>query len=81
MVMPMLMVLVIFAGLPLVSLRGAWGWSLLGVVWSLALLGIVQEIWLAKGARVLSLVIYVLMGIWLIGVVGFWRFLTGRDND
>ena len=48
----------------LVSLRGAWGWSLLGIVWGLAALGIVQEVWLAKGARVLSLVIYVLMG-WL----------------
>ena len=48
----------------LVSLRGAWGWSLLGAVWGLALLGIAQEIWLAKGARVLSLVIYLLMG-WL----------------
>lgn len=48
----------------LVSLRGAWGWSLFGTVWGLALLGIVQEIWLAKGARVMSLVIYVLMG-WL----------------
>jgi len=48
----------------LVSLRGAWGWSLFGAVWGLALLGIVQEIWLAKGARVMSLVIYILMG-WL----------------
>ena len=26
-------------------------------------------------------VVYVLMGIWLIGVVGFWRFLTERDDD
>lgn len=48
----------------LVTLRGAWGWSLFGVVWGLALLGIVQEIWLAKGARIVSLVIYILMG-WL----------------
>lgn len=48
----------------LVSLRGAWGWSLFGTVWGLALLGIVQEIWLAKGKRILSLIIYVLMG-WL----------------
>jgi hemolysin III len=48
----------------LVSLRGPWGWSLFGTVWALALLGVAQEIWLAKGARVLSLVIYVLMG-WL----------------
>jgi hemolysin III len=48
----------------LVSLRGAWGWSLFGAVWGLALFGIVQEIWLAKGLRILSLAIYVLMG-WL----------------
>ncbi len=48
----------------LVSLRGAWGWSLFGAVWGLALLGIAQEIWLAKGARIISLLIYVAMG-WL----------------
>jgi hemolysin III len=61
----------------LVSLRGAWGWSLLGVVWGLALLGIVQEIWWARGARVLSLVIYVLMG-WLalVAVSPLWLALT-----
>lgn len=60
----------------LVSLRGAWGWSLLGAVWGLALLGIVQEIWLAKGARVLSLVIYVIMG-WLalVAVSPLWLAL------
>lgn len=46
----------------LVSLRGPWGWSLFGVVWGLALLGILQETWLAKKTRTLSLVIYVLMG-------------------
>lgn len=51
----------------LVTLRGAWGWSLFGVVWGLAALGIAQEAWLAKGARILSLIIYVLMG-WL-GVI------------
>lgn len=48
----------------LVTLRGGWGWSLFGAVWGLAVLGIAQEIWLAKGARILSLVIYILMG-WL----------------
>jgi hemolysin III len=48
----------------LVSLRGPWGWSLLGAVWTLAALGIAQEIWIAKGARVLSLAIYLVMG-WL----------------
>lgn len=48
----------------LVTLRGPWGWALFGSVWALAVLGIVQEIWLAKGARKLSLAIYVMMG-WL----------------
>jgi hemolysin III len=46
----------------LVTLNGPWGWSLFGIVWGLAILGIVQEIWIAKGARVLSLAIYLLMG-------------------
>jgi len=61
----------------LVSLRGAWGWSLMGAVWALALVGIAQEIWFAKGARVLSLVIYLLMG-WLalVAVSPLWDALT-----
>ncbi len=61
----------------LVSLRGAWGWSLLGAVWTLAIVGILQEIWFAKGARVLSLVIYLLMG-WLalVAVLPLWEALT-----
>jgi hemolysin III len=61
----------------LVSLRGPWGWSLLAAVWTLAVLGILQEIWFAKGARVLSLVIYLLMG-WLalVAVMPLWVALT-----
>ena len=46
----------------LVTLRGPWGWWLFGVIWVLALLGILQEFWLGKRTRVLSLIIYVLMG-------------------
>ena len=48
----------------LVILSGPWGWTLFGSVWGLALLGVVQEIWLARGARLTSLTIYLLMG-WL----------------
>lgn len=48
----------------LITLHGAWGWSLFGVIWGLAAIGIVQEALLGKGARILSVVIYVLMG-WL----------------
>jgi hemolysin III len=46
----------------LVTLRGPWGWTLLGVVWGLAVLGGLQELRSRNGARVLSVVIYVLMG-------------------
>ncbi len=54
----------------LVSLRGAWGWSLLGTVWGLALVGVVQELWLARGARLLSMAIYLLMG--CLALVAAW---------
>ena len=61
----------------LVSLIGPWGWSLFGVVWGLALLGIAQEIWFAKGARNLSLAIYLLMGwVALVAVVPLVRALS-----
>jgi hemolysin III len=46
----------------LVTLNGPWGWSLLGIVWGLAIFGIVQEVTIARGNRPLSLVIYLLMG-------------------
>jgi hemolysin III len=46
----------------LVSLRGPWGWSLLGVVWGLAVLGGLQELRPRNEARILSVVIYVSMG-------------------
>lgn len=46
----------------LVSLRGGWGWSLFGVVWGLALLGMLQETFFAQKGRKLSLLIYVTMG-------------------
>jgi len=46
----------------LVTLRGPWGWSLFGVVWGLAVLGSLQELWLKNSARILSVVIYIVMG-------------------
>ncbi|QYD68594.1 hemolysin III family protein [Paraburkholderia edwinii] len=48
----------------LVTLRGPWGWSLFGVVWGLAALGIMQELTLGRRTRSVSMVLYVLMG-WL----------------
>ena len=51
----------------LLTLRGAWGWAMFGIVWSLALIGILQEIKPRSEARILSLVIYAVMG-WVIVV-------------
>jgi hemolysin III len=45
-------------------LRGPWGWSLLGVVWTLAVIGIIQDWWQFDRKRILSLVLYIGMG-WL----------------
>lgn len=53
-----------------ITLRGPWGWSLFGVVWALAVLGMLQEFRRNKDARVLSVVLYVVMGwIALVAVV------------
>jgi hemolysin III len=49
----------------LVTLRGPWGWTLFGIVWSLALIGMLQEINPRSEARVLSLIIYAVMG-WIV---------------
>lgn len=51
----------------LVTLHGTWGWSIFGVVWGLAVLGIVLDSIpkLRKGTRIPQLVIYLVMG-WLI---------------
>lgn len=46
----------------LVTLRGAWGWWLFGIVWGLALFGMLQEFRPRSEARILSMVIYVVMG-------------------
>jgi len=52
----------------LVAMKGAWGWSLFGVVWGLAVLGIAQELLIGRRTRVLSLPLYILTG-W-VAVVG-----------
>jgi len=60
----------------LVTLRGPWGWSLFGVVWGLAVLGGLQEFWARSEARILSVVIYVVMG-WaaVVALVPLYRAL------
>ncbi|MEM1056788.1 MAG: hemolysin III family protein [Bacteroidota bacterium] len=49
----------------LVGLRGAWGWTLLITVWSLAAAGIVFKLFYTGRFNVLSTLLYIAMG-WLV---------------
>ena len=46
----------------LVSLKGVWGWSLFGVIWGLAVIGILLDCFSSDERRIIQVIIYVLMG-------------------
>lgn len=46
----------------LIPLRGGWGWSIFGVVWGMAVLGIFFKLFFIHAPRVISTVIYIIMG-------------------
>lgn len=46
----------------LIPLRGGWGWSIFGVVWGLAILGIFFKLFFIYAPRWLSTAIYIVMG-------------------
>lgn len=48
----------------LIPLRGAWGWSLFGVIWGLALLGLAMSLLWINAPRWVTAGIYIFMG-WL----------------
>ena len=53
----------------LTSLRGVWGWTLFGIIWSIALAGVViRSIWVYR-FRKLMVAIYLLMG-WMFILAG-----------
>jgi len=54
----------------LVTLRGAWGWTLFAIIWGLAIVGIIVDSLHKEGTRTLQMVIYLLMG-WLILVATY----------
>jgi len=58
----------------LIALPGAWGWSLFGTVWGLALMGSLLELGVLKKYRKLALLMYVGMG-W-VGVIAFKPLLA-----
>ena len=51
----------------LVNLRGTWGWTLFGIVWALALLGVLFQISLLRRWQGISLALYIGMG-WVVVV-------------
>lgn len=59
-------------------LRGPWGWTLLGTIWALALLGVVAKCTIGFRYPRLSTVLYVAMG-WLvvIAIQPLWTSLSG----
>ena len=54
-----------YTPLTLISLRGPWGWTLFGLVWGLAILGITLKVVAMGRFRGLSLALYIGMG-WLV---------------
>lgn len=69
-----MMIFVLIAGsytpICLVPLRGVWGWTLLTIIWAMAILGIIlKAVWITA-PRWLSTSIYVIMG-WLV-VIAFY---------
>lgn len=48
----------------LVSIRGAWGWSLFGVIWGLAVLGVIFKLYFIHRFDKSSVAVYIAMG-WL----------------
>jgi len=77
-----------YTPITLVNLRGPWGWTLFGVIWGLAVAGIVMKIWFTGRFIKLSTAIYVAMG-WMVvvaakpmlsgvvPVVSLWLLLAG----
>jgi hemolysin III len=59
------------------ALRGGWGWSLFGVVWGLAVVGIALKLVFTGRYRLLSTSMYVAMG-WLV-LVGMGPLVRALD--
>jgi Predicted membrane protein, hemolysin III homolog len=83
--------LVLIAGtytpITLISLRGPWGWTLFGLIWGLAAVGIVIEATRLRRFRGWLIALYVIMGWAVVAAVkpmmdnvdrgGLWLLLAG----
>ncbi|MES9967493.1 MAG: hemolysin III family protein [Sedimenticola sp.] len=62
----------------LVNLRGGWGWTLFGLVWGIAIAGVVMELAMRKRYRRLSIALYLGLG-WLV-VIAIEPMLSRVDT-
>jgi hemolysin III len=67
-----------YTPITLIKLRGTLGWTIFGVVWAIAILGIISKIFLINRFQALSTVLYIAMG-WLI--VGALKPLAAALNQ
>ena len=63
----------------LVTMRGPLGWTILGIVWVLALLGILFKIWFIGRFEVMATIGYILMS-WIC-LVAFKQLIAGLGLD
>lgn len=62
----------------LVVMRGGWGWSLFGVIWGLAIAGVVFKVLFIGRFKILSILVYLAMG-WMIVIA--WKPIVGSMPD
>lgn len=56
-----------YTPITLMYLRGPWGWSIFGIVWGFAVIGILCKVFLLGKWDFLSVIFYILMG-WIIAI-------------
>ena len=54
-----------YTPLTLISMRGPWGWTLFGLIWSMAIVGIIFKIVFRDRLEIVSFGFYIVMG-WLV---------------
>lgn len=54
-----------YTPITLTAMRGPWGWSIFGVIWGIAFLGIILKVFWMDKLKFLSVGLYIIMG-WLI---------------
>lgn len=63
----------------LIALRGAWGWTLFGIIWTLTIAGLVMSLTWINCPRIVTSTIYIAMG-WLaiFAIYPLWQVLGLR---